>query len=173
MARLPALLLDAIITLALLGRESLILLCMHKPDSFSEQSHLFCKNLPQIQCTHIVLLMFWATAVFTCHDENVFRHAADRNVDIDYRAFLQVCFMVGTKMPPDMMPHYVTGVGRNRILSWASDIRLACATAEFVDSQEITFEPGLLEFDTAATAIARKPTKKDVILGITSTFLIT
>ena len=87
-----------------------------------------------------------------------------RNVDVDYMNFLRVCYLVGTKMPTDMMPHYVTDVGRNRVLAWAADIRLACATAEFIDSQDISFEPGVLEFDTAAAAISRKPTQKDLSL---------
>ena len=87
---------------------------------------------------------------------------ARQGMAVDYINFLRTCFCVGCKMPPDSLPHFVDGPGRNRVTAWARDIRMALATAEYVDSQEMVFDSGILEFDTASTQVQRKTTPQEV-----------
>lgn len=88
-------------------------------------------------------------------------HAVVRQCgDVDYKAFLQCCFLIGIKTPVDQMPHFVKNVGRSRLEQWAQEIRLACATAEYVASMTFSFSEGILEYDTAATSVQRTACKK-------------
>lgn len=83
----------------------------------------------------------------------------------DYQNFLRLCYCVGCKIPNDSMCHFVTGINRDRVLQWAREVRLACATSEFCDSQSFSFEEGILEFDTASCGVRRNPTSREVNLG--------
>ena len=93
-----------------------------------------------------------------CSEENVCLLFLDKQCQGTWHlpkrlVMLNVCFKAGAKMAPDQMPHYVAGVSRNRIWSWAADIRLACAAAEYLDLQEMSCESGVFEFD--ATRLQR------------------
>ena len=55
------------------------------------------------------------------------------------------------------MPHF-SNVHRDCVGAWARDIRLALATAEYVDSADFQFDSGV-EFDTSATSF-RRPSKE-------------
>ena len=93
---------------------------------------------------------------------------ARQGQDPDYVNFLRTCFLIGVKVPPDTMKHLVQDVDRKRLTKWCQDIRLALASCEYMDSMEIEFEPGVLEFDTASANVQRKATSSQVAAARTS-----
>ena len=87
---------------------------------------------------------------------------ARQHQEVDYVNFLRCAYLIGVKVPPDTMSHLLEHVDRKRVTKWCQDIRLALASAEFIDSTKIDFGPGVLEFDTASANVQRKAPQKDV-----------
>ena len=77
---------------------------------------------------------------------------------------------MGIKLPLDALPHLLDGVNRDRVLSWARDVRLALATAEYCESMDFEFDEGILEYDTAKTSVRRNPSSQEVSLVSFQTF---
>eukprot|EP00435_Cladocopium_sp_Y103_P014476 s2739_g3.t1 len=86
-------------------------------------------------------------------------------LEINYKAFLQTCFLVGVKIPRDSGLHLVEDTGFKKVSQWMQDIRLACATTEYCQSLDMCFEDGILEFDTASVSVDRKPSAADAMLS--------
>ena len=90
-------------------------------------------------------------------------HASDRQgFEVDWKGFLQACYLVGVKIPRDACGHFLEDVSFNKMSRWLQDIRLACATEMYCLSVDTSFEDGVVEYDTAVTTVDRKPSSQQV-----------
>lgn len=98
----------------------------------------------------------------TCIPRSLVRGKHGRPCDADYKGFLLRCYLVGVKVPNDSAFHLLPDVHWNKVSKWCQQIQLACATAEYSNSISMTFEEGLMEFDTALTSVDRDPSAQSV-----------